>query len=224
MAASTLLHVDIDTLLAAWLKRELSGLPWLRHAGHIGSGGGAIAYCSKTPPDIVLVDWLLPDNDGFSVANELSRLSSPPKILVFTAHADDSALYLMSRAAIHGIVWKTSGAMMELRTAIAAVLAGRPYFSLDTRLAISRLRSKPDAFFKILSDREIELLRLFARGHSDTGVAAKAGISILTARSHRQHIMGKIGVHSTPALMRWAAEKGFVHELRQGPPCELIGA
>jgi two-component system response regulator NreC len=217
-----LLLVDNDTLLAYWIKRELASMPRLGQIVQFSSGQTAIAFCLSDTAKVVLIEWALSDCNAASIVAQMARHSHPPKVLAFTGLADELSLYSMSRAAIHGIVWKTPDAVSELRIAIRTVLLGGRYFSIGAMAAISRMRRKPDAFFKILSDRELDLLPLLARGLGDEAIAARKDIRVATARSHRQHIMSKLGIHSTPALMCWAVDKGFAHAPRPVPPCELI--
>jgi DNA-binding NarL/FixJ family response regulator len=97
----------------------------------------------------------------------------------------------------------------ELWTALDAIADGRRYFSGTVQAAARRVRMQPNAFLKILSGREIDVLKLIASGFADHEIAAILAIGGSTVCSHRQRIMAKIGVHSSAKLLLWAHEKGF---------------
>jgi DNA-binding NarL/FixJ family response regulator len=209
-------------LIRTWLREQLSLLPGRVHIEHTRSGAVAIDFCRKNPPDLVITEISLPDIDGFVVADQISSLEGTPKVLAFTSVAGDWVLYQLRRTSIHGVVWKTADASSELNSAIREIRAGRSYFPPDTRDAITRLRCKPDAFFKILSERELALLPLLGRGLSDIEVGRSTALAPPTVRCHRQNIMRKVGVHRRQELIEWCIAKGIVHFLRSAPPCEII--
>src|SRR5204863_8849652 len=106
-----------------------------------------------------------------------------------------------------------------VREAIAAVAAGGTFFSPVVGRAKARLRNDPNAFTKLLSPREQDILRLLGEGLSNEKVAERVGVSTQTIHSHRRNIMVKLGIHSTPELIRYAMEKGFT---RLRPPPATI--
>lgn len=149
--------------------------------------------------------------DGFWVAGELARRPAAPRIIVLSARSDDAALLrIMQQPDISGLIWKAGEVLPRLTVAITEVRSGRKYYPPEVREALRRFRADPQAFFKILSDREISLLPDLGRGQTDDEIAVKTGLSSLTVKSHRQHIMAKLGLHRTPELIYWAIEHGFV--------------
>ena len=76
-------------------------------------------------------------------------------------------------------------------------------------MAVNALRTGPDAYCKMLSKREMELLPMLGHGDSNQDIGAAFSISPLTVKFHREKIMQKLGIHSSDRLIRWAAEKGF---------------
>ena len=215
------LHIEHDLLAAILVKQVLAVAPDLRHVGIASTGREGIECCRRQRPAIVLLGLTLPDTDAFTVVDELSRLPEPPRVLLFTALAGEATLFRIGHSVVDGVVWKSADAPRELLDACAAVLGGRTYFPASFHEAIRQCRSRPDAFSKFLSDRELELLPLLGRGFSDAEVAAHKGISVSTVHSHRQRIMAKLCVYLSSALMRWAAEKGFVHVALPAAPCCL---
>jgi two-component system response regulator NreC len=167
--------------------------------------------CSQRKPDIVLLDLVLPDGDGLDWLDRIFTAAPRTKIIVLTSHADEFTLHRALRARVHGFVDKTEQPLHLLGEAIATVMSGRPYFSSAAQRIRSALRGDPAAFDKILSDREQELLGYFGEGLSNAEIAERVGLTQGTVKLHRRNIMGKLNVHSTPQLMRYALEKGFTH-------------
>jgi DNA-binding NarL/FixJ family response regulator len=121
------------------------------------------------------------------------------------------------------MLWKTAEVRGLLRAGLAEVLAGHRFFPAGVRDALRAVRSDPDAFFKILSERELAMLPLLCLGSPDTQIAQQTGLSPATVKSHRQHIMSKLDLHRAADLVRWAAEKGFI-DLGPAPARGAVGA
>jgi DNA-binding NarL/FixJ family response regulator len=94
-------------------------------------------------------------------------------------------------------------------------MAGRRYLSSVALRTKATLRSDPAAFSKVLSDHEQVLLGLFGLSLSNDEIAQIAHVTPATAKNYRQIIMAKLGIHSTPHLIRYAAEKGFTRVAQQ---------
>ena len=173
------------------------------------SGADGLALCRELQPEIALVDLVLPDCDGLELAGKILAESPDTRIIALSSHTDDVTLHRALASRIHGFVDKNEQTLDVLGAAIAAVRAGRPYYSSVAERARAALKRDPAAFNKILSDREQELVALFGRGLTNEEVAAQTQLTPHTVKNHRRNIMGKLGVHSTPQLIHYAIEKGF---------------
>jgi DNA-binding NarL/FixJ family response regulator len=179
-------------------------------------GATGAELCRQLKPDIVLLDLDLPDGDGLDLLAEIRRASPRAKIIVITSHSDDYAIYRSLEAGIAAFVDKCSQPIEVVSEAIAAVAAGGVFYSPVVTRAKARLRDDPKAFHKLLSAREQEILRLLGEGLPNDSVAQRVGVSPQTIHSYRRNIMVKLGIHSTPQLIRYAVEKGFTR-LRPQP-------
>ena len=179
-----------------------------------GRTGGAL--CREIQPDIVLLDLDLPDGDGLDLMSDIRGASPRSRIVVITSHSDDYAIHRCLEAGVAAFVDKCSQPIEVVSEAIAAVAGGRSYFSPVVVRAKARLRDDPKAFTKLLSGREQEILRLLGEGMANEQVAERVGVSPQTIHSYRRNIMVKLGIHSTPQLIRYAVEKGFTR-LRPHP-------
>jgi DNA-binding NarL/FixJ family response regulator len=208
----TILHIEPDALLANLVGRLIRRWRNVSYLGTARSGTAGLEMCRCLRPAVVILELVLPDIDGFKVADDLARSSQAPRLLAFTSHADDVTLFQASHAPLNGIVWKTdANAEAELRQAVTAVSDGQTYVTNGYKKAMSSFTSKSDAFFKLLSTRELQLLPLLGRGLDDGSIGEKLGIALATVHSHRQRIMGKLNLHNSKELIHWAEEKGFVH-------------
>jgi two-component system response regulator NreC len=212
-----ILHIEDDPLWRGLFGRLVQSISDVRQCVQCETGAKGLDLALTHQPDIVFLDLRLPDADGFTLAEELARLVATSRILLLSARNDDSALINATQPHIAGLIWKSSEIAQQLPVAIETVSAGRKYFSRVVREQLRRLRADPQAFHKILSDREIGLLPRFGLGLTDQEIAAQSGLSPLTVKSHRQHIMAKLGLHRTPELIHWAIQHGFV------PPPPRIG-
>lgn len=175
-----------------------------------GDGRTGLDLAREQSPDLVLLDLRLPDMSGLQVAQALAVLRPAPRVLVLTATATEAVLNRVLYCPVHGFVLKTSGNADELVLAVQKLLAGETYFSRQVLAAMSAARAQPEHFSKILSTREVDLLPFFGYGWVNERISRHTGLSVATVRTHHQHILGKLGLHSREELMRWAMKKGFV--------------
>lgn len=181
-----------------------------------GTRAAALASCREAPPDLVILDLVLPDGDGLDLLPELFALAPSAKVIALSSHIDEFTLHRALGSRVHGILDKNEQPVRILREAIAAVLDGRQYVSSLVQRLKASVRANPAAFDKILSDREQGVLRLIGEGLKNDEVAARLKISVSTAKNHRLNIMAKLDMHSTPQLIRYAIEKGFTR-IPEGP-------
>ncbi len=165
--------------------------------------------CRERKVDLILLDLDLPDGDGLDLLADASSSNPRIKVVVITSHSDDYAIHRCLEAGVAAFVDKCSQPIEVVGEALAAVAAGRSFFSPVVQGVRTRMRMDPKAFTKLLSAREQEILRLLGEGFSNDEVAQKAGVSPQTIHSYRRNIMVKLGIHSTPQLIRYAVEKGF---------------
>lgn len=191
-------------------------MPEIRVFETVTSAAAALDRVPVLRPDVVLLDVVLPDGDGLAVARALGALETPPRIVLLSVRRDDVVLQAASSPPIAALLWKTGDVLEKLPEAIRIVAAGGKYHPPEVREALRKFRADPQAYFKILSDRELELLPRFGEGMSDEEVARFFNLSIHTVKSHRQNILTKLGLHSTARLIHWAIMRGFVRPPSDG--------
>jgi DNA-binding NarL/FixJ family response regulator len=168
-----------------------------------------VALCGNIQPDVVILDLALPDGDGLDLLEELFAASPKCKVIGISGYTDEFTLHRAMHSKLHGFVDKNEQTVEALADAIRTVLKGERYLSPAVYDMHLSLRNDPVSFDKILSEREQSLLALFGRGLTNEEVAAKVGLSELTVRNHRCRLMAKLGIRTSPELIRYALEKGF---------------
>jgi len=185
----TLLHIDSDAYTAFLLHREAGSWPFVRHIGIASDGSEGIHIAREREPDLVILELMLADMDGFSLIEKLGCLPRKPAIIVFTSITNEYSLYRIKRLHIGGVVWKTWNGHEQLAAAIQCVVGGGIFLSLEAISSIQKFNRDPNAFWKIMSEREISLLPLFGIGLSDLDASLLTGLKPGTIHSHRQRIM-----------------------------------
>jgi DNA-binding NarL/FixJ family response regulator len=204
-----IIHIDDDPLWCNVVEKIIKDIPNVIYAGCVTSFSAGIALLQTTYPSVLVLDLRLPGGNGLDLASHTSTIAPATKILMLTVRTDEVVLFAASKPNVHGLVWKTPSALSFLPEAIAAVLGGHRYFPSEVKEALASFRRNPTAFFKLLSDRELALLPLIARGYTDIEIARISGIERATVKTHRRNIMSKLGLHSREHLIRWCMEKGF---------------
>lgn len=206
----SVLHIEDDSFWSSIVARFLAEkLPRATiHSRRTGREG--IDAARETKPDLVLLDLSLPDFDGFEVADRLGEIESPPLVVMLSGRIDDASLYRAGLPPCCGFLMKNDEIENSLVQALEAIEQGLPAFSPAARIAIRQMRASPDAFYKILSLKELALMPYFGLGESDDEIAAELGGNPLTIRNHRRRIMEKLGFHRSTSLMHWAIARGFV--------------
>jgi len=180
------------------------------------TGAEGVRVCCEFGPGLVFLDLALPDGDGLDFIADIFAASPGAKVVALTSHTDEFTLYRALRAQVHGFVDKNEQPLKVLGEVIASVMDGGRYFSPSAQRLRLAMRNNPVDFSKLLSDREQELLAWFGAGLTDEEIGGRLDLAARTVKKHRLRIMGKLGVHSTPQLMRYALEKGFTRV--QGAP------
>ena len=178
----------------------------LRVVAEAGSGDQALALARQFDPDVVVLDIQMPGKTGIDVAKALRMAGSAAGILILTAYDDEPYIISALQAGANGYVLKTAEPE-ELVEAVLSVREGRSVLDqgLMTRLVrhIAQAHEPAQkALVEPLSARELEVLRLVARGFTNKAVAVQLGISDRTVQGHLANIFGKLHAQSrTDAVM-----------------------
>lgn len=202
-------HGVIRAGLRAVLRAELD----LEVIGEAADGNEALRLACELHPDIVLLDVSMPDMGGIEAASRLREKLPEVRTLILTVHEDESLLREAIRAGASGYIIKR-GAESEVINAIHVVSRGDMYVHPAlTRALLKDLSPAPAAHSDAaepLTPREIDVLRLIAKGHTSRQIAQVLNISVRTVEGHRANLTGKLGLHSRVELVTYAEERGLL--------------
>jgi len=178
-----------------------------------GTADEAVRLARLHKPDIVLLDVTMPGRSGLSAAEEIKEAAPQASILVLSMHDDPSYVREAFAAGASGYLLKEA-ADAELVAAVREVAGGGRYVhpTLGARLAAAEAEAQAAAAADPLSDREREVLRLLALGHTNQEIAKMLFISVRTAETHRAHIMQKLRLTTRAELVRYALQHGLLEE------------
>ena len=208
-----MLIVDDQAVVRAGLAQLVNAEDDLEAVGEAGSAREAIFEARSTKPDVVLMDVMMQDQSGISVVPQLLQERPEAKVLVLSMQDDPRYVREAFEAGARGYVLK-EGADGELVGAIREVAGGGRYVhpELGARLVAAETAERRRAEEDPLSDREREVLRLLALGHTNQEIAERLYISVRTAESHRAHIMQKLHLTTRAELVRYALAHGLLAE------------
>ena len=207
------LIVDDHAVVRAGLRRVLEAEPDLEPVGEAPNAERAVFEAIQAKPDVVLLDVVMPGKSGIEGMPALLQAVPGVKVLVLSMQDDPRYVREAFAAGAFGYVLKEA-ADTEVVAAIRAVAAGEHYLhpALGARLVEGETEARRKEAADPLSEREREVLRLLALGHTNQEIAKMLYISVRTAETHRAHIMQKLSLRSRAELVRHALAEGMLDE------------
>jgi two-component system, NarL family, response regulator NreC len=208
------LIVDDHAILRAGLRRVLEAEPDIEVVGEAPSAERAVFEAIAGRPDVVLMDVMMPGKTGIEGMPAVLQAVPDAKVLVLSMQDDPRYVREAFEAGAAGYVLKEA-ADSEVVGAVRAVAGGERYVhpALGARLVAADADERRRAEEDPLSDREREVLRLLALGHTNQEIAKVLFISVRTAETHRAHIMQKLHLSSRAELVRYALDEGVLDEV-----------
>lgn len=199
--------VDDHPVVRDGLRGIFTGDERFEVVGEAANGAEAIAVTEARQPDVVLMDLRMPEVDGVSAITELARRGVSARVLVLTTYDTDSDVLPAIEAGATGYLLKDAP-REELFRAVEAAARGQSVLSpaVATRL-MGQMRAPTS---DVLSQRELEVLGLIARGSTNREAAAKLFISEATVKTHLLHVYAKLGVKDRAAAVAVAFERGLL--------------
>jgi two-component system response regulator NreC len=205
--------VDDHALVRSGLRLLLEAEEDVTVEDEAGNAEDAVRLARLHKPDVVLLDIVMPGGSGLDAAPAIKEAAPKSRILVLSMQDDPSYVRQAFSAGANGYLLKEA-ADSELVAAVREVAAGGSYVhpTLGARLAAAEVDAQVRAAADPLSDREREVLRLLALGHTNQEIAKMLYISVRTAETHRAHIMQKLRLTTRAELVRYALEHGLLDE------------
>jgi len=209
------LLADDQRLVRSGFRMILRADPGLDVVGEAGDGVEAVALARELRPDVVLMDVRMPRLDGIEATRQLLREQDPPRVLVLTTFDLDEYVYAALRAGASGFLLKDAPEE-QLAAAIRVAADGGALFSpAVTRRLIERFTAldpdtAPPPRLEELTARELEVLRLIARGLSNAEIAAELVVSDHTVKTHVARVLAKLDLRDRTQAVIAAYESGLV--------------
>jgi DNA-binding NarL/FixJ family response regulator len=206
----SILIIDDHRLFNDGLSLMLADVPDLLIAGQVYHSREATEQVVKLQPDVLIIDFNMPEIDGLELTRRLTAELGSQRILIVSMYGENRYIEDFRKAGASGYMLKTSS-KDELLTAIRSVAQGLMYF--DPKLADEKQFSNhaDDVFLKKykLSPREVEIIRYIKAGLSSPQIADKIHLSQHTVDTHRKNIHAKLGINTIADLVRFAVETGL---------------
>ena len=205
------LIVDDHAVVRSGLRLLLAAEEDIEPVGEAGSARDAIFQARALKPDVILLDIVMPEQTGLDVLPQLMHESPDVKVLILSMQDEPRYVREAFAAGASGYVLKEA-ADNEVVAAVREVASGGRYVNpaLGARLVAAEAEAERLADEDPLSDREREVLRLLALGHTNQEIAKRLYISVRTAETHRAHIMQKLRLQTRADLVAYALERGLL--------------
>ncbi|MCE7989294.1 MAG: DNA-binding response regulator [Caldilinea sp. CFX5] len=208
--------VDDHAVLRAGLTALLNAEADMTVVGEAGDGAVSLGVVADRQPDVVLLDINMPNMGGLEALGELRKVAPQSRVLILTMHDDQTYLRQALSQGAAGYVLKQA-ADSELLTAIRTVYHGGAFLHPSHAQALLAPTAVPGSGqsaasddLSILSERELEVLKLIALGHANKEIAEMLYLSVKTVETYKTRIMEKLNLTSRAALVRFALKQGLL--------------
>ncbi len=209
------LVVDDHTIVRDGIRALLSLTTDIEVVGEAANGREAIEKTRELAPDVVLMDIVMPIMDGLEATRRIHKEFAETKVLVLTQYDEEEYIFSIIEAGAQGFITKMA-ASSELASGIRAVCHGDSFLSpiaakafVEDYQRVAPMRWKDDPYQQ-LTEREREVLKLVAEGHTTQEIADILLLSPKTVEGHKTNLMAKLDIHNKTELIKYAIRKGIV--------------
>jgi len=208
------LVVDDHTIVRDGICALLALVRDIEVIGEASDGGEALKMVKNLEPDVVLMDIAMPSMGGLEATHQICKEFPRTKVIALTQHDDKEFVFPVIEAGASGFISKVA-ASSELVSGIRSVFQGDSYLSPSVaRVLIEDYQQKGSRVsrdpYSQLTERERDVLRLVAEGHTTQEIADALVISPKTVEGHKTSLMAKLGIHNRIELIKYALRKGII--------------
>jgi DNA-binding NarL/FixJ family response regulator len=212
--AVRILLADDHALVRQGVRLILDAEPDFTVVSEVGDGAEAVAAARAGEIDLAIIDVAMPRMTGLQATRELARMKRPPRILLLSMYDNEQYFFEALKAGASGYVLK-SVADRDLVEACRSAMRGEPFLypgAVNSLIRNYLDRAKEGGGFpaKAITDREEEILKLVAEGHSSKEIADMLVISVKTVERHRANLLQKLGLKDRLELTRYAIRAGLI--------------
>ena len=206
----TILLADDHTIVRKGFRMLLEHEPDMNVLGEAANGREAVDMALRFKPEVVLMDIMMPELNGFQAAMRLRLTDDSIRVLMLSMYSSREHVHQVIQSGAAGYLLKQC-APKDLVTAVREVAGGKTYFaqSVSGQVLEFRRRYRGDRG-TILTPREYEVLQGVAEGRTNKEIGVNLFISVKTVEKHRQRMMDKLGIHDVAGLTRYAIGRGIV--------------
>lgn len=202
--------VDDHEIFADSLVRMLQSRPDLDAIGMAGTVAQGVAMVATTRPDVVLMDFELPDGNGPSATAQIKDIAPRTKVIMLTMRTDDDSRARALAAGCSGFVGKDQSVDSLLDTIVAVSQGENTVAASELDALLRRLEPTHRGLGATITPRELEVLRAMATGLVNKEIAQRLGVRLNTVRNHVQNILYKLEVHSQLEAVATAVREGLI--------------
>lgn len=208
------LLVDDHKIIREGIRAVIERSPEFQVVGEAETGPEAVQICSKTQPDIAVMDIELEGLTGIEITDLLTKQFPRIKVIILSVHEEEQTVVRAMRAGARGFVLKKASSA-DLLDALRVVARGGSYVgSLVSDRLLSRIQrgdldTRAHGELEGLTPREIQVLRLIAQGKTSKEIAGMLELAVETVRSYRKNLMRKLGAKNVAALIKIAVSSGL---------------
>ncbi|NHZ91597.1 response regulator [Massilia sp. CCM 8733] len=195
---------DDHPMMREGIAAVIASQPDMCLAGEAGDGREAVTQYRALQPDVALIDIQMPDMNGIEAIQAIRAEFAQARIAVLTTYRGDARALQAIRSGAQAYLLK-SALRKELTEAIRALAAGKRYFPAEIAAELANHLGQ-----ERLTPREVQVLQLIARGHSNKQVAGELALSEDTVKGHLRNIMDKLGANNRTHAVTIAIERGFI--------------
>jgi DNA-binding NarL/FixJ family response regulator len=206
-----ILVADDHEVVRSGLRTILEKQPGFEVVGEAANGQEAVEAAIALKPDVVILDYIMPVQNGVDATRAIRARSPRTEILIFTMHDSEAIVEDVLSAGARGYLLKADAnthliAAVQARGRHEAYISGKISANLLDTLLTRRQAKKRD----VLTPRERAVVQLIAEGNTNKDACARLGVSLKTIESHRAAAMRKLGLHSTADLVRYALRNRMI--------------
>ncbi len=214
MANIKVLLADDHKIVRDGIKLMLNSQAGIEVAAEAGNGKQVLEKLENIYIDIVVMDINMPEMDGIAATKEIKDKYPDIKVLALTMSNDDLHIRQMIQAGASGYIMKSAG-RGDLKDAILTIMDGKHYFSDEATNSIMmdlvKGKGKPSSPGLVhITDRELEILELIIKEHTNQEIAEKLFISSRTVDAHRRNLLQKTGARNTAGLVKYAFKHNII--------------
>lgn len=203
--------VDDHAIVRSGLANFLKAFDDLELVGETGSGAEALALCEELHPDVVMMDLVMPEMNGVEATRAIHARYPNLPVLILSSFGDEEQVQEALQAGAIGYLLKNAS-IHDMARAIREAYAGQPTLSPEVTRALIRAQVKTPAQTVELKERELEVLRLLARGLTNPQIAEILSLSVSTIKFYVSSILEKLNVDTRTEAVAWAIHRGIVNQ------------